>query len=39
MDIFLNVIKHCNVNFTALFNACDLLCIFNNVTLRHDMSL
>ena len=33
MDIFLNVIKHCNVNFTALFNACDLLCIFNNVTL------
>ena len=30
--------KYCNVNFTALFNACDLLCIFNNVTLLHDMS-
>ena len=38
MDILFYVVKDCNVNFCTLLNLLDILRIFDDIMIRHNMS-
>ena len=31
MNMLLNIIKHCNIDLAALLDACDLICILDQI--------
>ena len=39
MNMLLNIIKHCNIDLAALPDACDLVCILDQIMCRNDVSL